>query len=68
MTLEEEFEDGYDGAYCEGDPDPEQVDWDEVHRLQNLLDLTNSHPNVAHRDLSSVGILADMYGEDLVVM
>jgi hypothetical protein len=54
-------------AYAEGDPDLDSIDWAEVERLQAKVDDVNalSGPD---RDLYSLYLLAEMYGDDLEVL
>ena len=63
-----EFEDqDSDLSHCEGDPKLEDIDWEEVSRLEKLKHIIDAHPDEAHRDLASVGLLSEMYGEELDV-
>ena len=52
-------------GYTEGDLD--DVDWAALERLQSRIDEINAHPVRLHRDLASVGLLVEMYGDDLDV-
>lgn len=66
--MKSNFEDqDYDLGYCEGDPKLEDIDPKELKRLAKLQAEIASHPREDHRDLASVGLLAEMYGDELQV-
>lgn len=62
------FEDeDYDLGYCEGDSKLEDIDPEELNRLVKLQMKIALHPRENHQDLASVGLLTEMYGEELQV-
>lgn len=62
------FEDeDYDLGYCEGDPKLEDINPKDLTRLAKLQQAIVLHPRENHQDLASVGLLAEMYGDDLEV-
>jgi acyl carrier protein len=68
MADHTKFEDAdYDLSYCEGDPTLDDVNAFELMTLVAEQTKIELHPNEAHRDLASVGLLADMYGDKLDV-
>lgn len=66
MAIEFEDQD-YDLAYCEGDPTLDDVNIEELLRLTELQAEILSHPREEHQDLASVGLLSEMYGDELDV-
>lgn len=67
MSDETTFQD--DGeSFCEGDLPLEEVDWPLVERLQVMQDEIIATPGEANRNLLAVGLLDEMYGEDLVIL
>lgn len=63
------FEDqGEDLSYCVGDIDPADVDWDKVAHIEDLIAEVAAMPTEADQNLQSVGVLHELYGEDLVVL
>lgn len=61
-------DDDYDLGYCEGDPTLADISGSDLIYLSAQQMLIELHPDEAHRDLASVGLLAEMYGDDLVVL
>lgn len=51
-----------DDAFCEGDPDPTDIDWDAVARLKAL------QADAGDDETKNLGLLAEMYGDDLEVL
>lgn len=49
-------------AWSPGDPLPEEIDWDEVSRLEVLQKEAGSDP------MKNLALLEEMYGEDLQVL
>jgi hypothetical protein len=57
--------DGPSDSYCEGDPDPDAIDWNEVARLQRLQDEALDSDDVP---MSMLGLLHEMHGDELEVL
>ncbi len=64
-----EFVEDSDEAYCEGDPTLEDIDWDEVTRVQELFNRVNQHDedDEETRVLEAFFALSEIYGDDLVI-
>lgn len=56
-----------DEAFCDGDPDPADIDWDQVveleQRQQAVLALDEQQ-----RPLAMLGLLSELHGDDLQVL
>jgi hypothetical protein len=57
----------FDEAFCEGDIAIEDVDWDAVERLKSLQEAALATPE-DERPLVMLGLLAELHGDDLVVL
>lgn len=60
LFNQDDFED-----YCEGDTPIEEIDWDEVNRLQRLQKEALDSDDV---QMAMLGLLHEMYGQDLKVL
>lgn len=67
LSPEDQFGDIGD-SFCDGDPDLDSIDWNEVARLQELEDGILSLDSEEERNLASVVLLAEMYGDELKVL
>lgn len=66
VTMDEEFGDGGE-ADCDGDPTLDEIDWDEVQKLELLQQEALAVPE-EDRPMAMLGLLAEMYGDDLEVL
>ena len=57
----------FNEAQCDGDPSLDDIDWDEVAKLQRLQDEALAVPE-DERPMAMLGLLSEMYGEELQVL
>lgn len=57
-----------DDAFAEGDPLLEEVDPAELEELARLIDDVQATPGGEERSFAVLGLLHEMYGDDLVVI
>jgi hypothetical protein len=67
QSHEDTFGDTGD-SFCDGDPDLDSIDWGEVARLQEMEDAILALETEPERNLASVVLLAEMYGDELTVL
>ena len=68
MADDFEFEDSdYDLGYCPGDPTLDDVNGFELVSFAAAQMKIALHPREDHRNLASVGLLSEMYGDKLDV-
>ena len=52
-------------SFAAGDVPIEDVDWDEVERLEGLINRVKRSPDVSTRTMGMASLLVEMYGESL---
>lgn len=66
--MNELYDDSAADAYCVGDVPLEHVDADDLQHVQERIDEAQALPEGDERSWAVLGLLSDLYGDDLVIL